>query len=107
MVTCLALACALYSPLVLAGLDVEEKLADGSAVEVFLARSSSGRVLVQVSRPELGNDIELYARFMDVTRRSKQKRSQPFTAYVPKPTLPSRWPTTRILSISLLLPQMY
>lgn len=54
------------------GLDVEEKLADGSAVEVFLARSSSGRVLVQVSRPELGNDIELYARFMDVTRRSKQ-----------------------------------
>ncbi len=54
------------------GLDVEEKLADGSAVEVFLARSASGRVLVQVSRPELGNDIELYARFMDVTRRSKQ-----------------------------------
>lgn len=54
------------------GLDVEAKLADGSAVEVFLAKSSSGRVLVQVSRPELGNDIELYARFMDVTRRSKQ-----------------------------------
>lgn len=53
------------------GFDVEEKLADGSAVEVFLARSSSGRVLVQVSRPELGNDIELYARFMDVTRRAK------------------------------------
>lgn len=51
--------------------DVEEKLADGSAVEVFLARSSAGRVLVQVSRPELGNDIELYARFMDVTRRVK------------------------------------
>jgi len=54
------------------GLDVEEKLADGSAVEVFLARSSSGRVLVQVSRPELVNDIELYGRFMDMTRRSKQ-----------------------------------
>jgi serine/threonine protein kinase len=56
------------------GFDVEEKLADGSAVEVFLARSSSGRVLVQVSRPELGHDIELYARFMDVTRRAKALR---------------------------------
>jgi serine/threonine protein kinase len=57
---------------VIRDLDVEEKLADGSAVEVFLARSSAGRVLVQVSRPELGSDIELYARFMDVTRRSSQ-----------------------------------
>jgi serine/threonine protein kinase len=54
------------------GLDVEEKLADGSAVELFLARSGADRVLVQVSRPELGDDIELYARFLDVSRRSTQ-----------------------------------
>jgi serine/threonine protein kinase len=53
------------------GLDVEAKLAEGSAVDVFLARSGTDRVVVQVSRPELGDDIELYARFLDATRRTR------------------------------------
>ncbi|MCU0697887.1 MAG: serine/threonine protein kinase [Myxococcaceae bacterium] len=53
------------------GLDVEAKLAEGSAVEVFLARSGSDRVVVQVSRPELADDMELYARFLDATRRTR------------------------------------
>jgi serine/threonine protein kinase len=56
------------------GFDVEAKLGEGSAVDVFLARSGSDRVVVQVSRPELGDDIELYARFLDVTKRARQLR---------------------------------
>lgn len=56
------------------GFDVEAKLGEGSAVDVFLARSGSDRVVVQVSRPELSEDIELYARFLDATKRTRQLR---------------------------------
>lgn len=59
------------------GLEVVKKVAEGSAVEAFLARTSEGQVLVQVSRPELAGDPELYGRFLDQTRSSTQNFVHP------------------------------
>ncbi|MFZ5470072.1 MAG: protein kinase domain-containing protein [Myxococcota bacterium] len=49
------------------GFEVLRKLADGSAAEVFLARdeSSQNRVVLEVIRPELCTDMEVYGRFLD------------------------------------------
>lgn len=49
--------------------DVRKKVADGSVVEAFLADAPQGRVLVQVSRPELTLDSQLYR---DFAERAKQ-----------------------------------
>jgi serine/threonine protein kinase len=51
-------------------LEVHRKVADGSAVEAFLANSVKGTVLVQVSRPVLGQRGALYRSFLDTARRS-------------------------------------
>jgi serine/threonine protein kinase len=47
--------------------EVLRKVAEGSAAEVFLARerSSQERVLLEVLRPELTTDMEVYGRFLD------------------------------------------
>ncbi len=52
------------------GFEVTRKLADGSAVEAFLARAGGEQVLVQVSRPELAADAELSGKFAAVLRAS-------------------------------------
>ncbi len=49
-----------------------QKLADGTAAEVFLARSGHDRVLVELSRPALSNDVEMYGRFLDLTRECQK-----------------------------------
>jgi serine/threonine protein kinase len=59
------------------GIEVLKKVADGSAVEAFLARAGQGQVLVQVSRPELAGDPELYGRFLDRTRTSMKDIAHP------------------------------
>ncbi|MEW5741538.1 MAG: serine/threonine-protein kinase [Myxococcota bacterium] len=59
------------------GLEVVKKVAEGSAVEAFLARTGEGQVLVQVSRPELAGDPELYGRFLDQTRTSTKNLAHP------------------------------
>jgi serine/threonine protein kinase len=58
-------------------LEVVRKVADGSAVEAFLARSGERQVLVQVSRPELSDDPELYGRFLDQSRAAERQRPHP------------------------------
>jgi serine/threonine-protein kinase len=49
------------------GYQVLRKLADGSAAEVFLASAgaSPARVVLEVIRPELTSDFEVYGRFLD------------------------------------------
>lgn len=59
------------------GLEVVRKVAEGSAVEAFLAKSGTHQVVVQVSRPELSGDPELYGRFLDLTRTSTTQRAHP------------------------------
>ncbi len=53
-------------------LEVVRKVADGSAVEAFLARAGDEQVVVQVSRPEIANDPEFYGRFLDFARTATQ-----------------------------------
>jgi len=59
-----------------ATLELLQKVADGSAAEAFLARTDTGTVLVEVSRPGLSDDIELYGRFLDEARE-RQKLVHP------------------------------
>lgn len=56
------------------GFELLRKLADGSAAEAFLARdgSSQSRVVLEVIRPELCEDMELYGRFLDEAKRRRQ-----------------------------------
>jgi serine/threonine protein kinase len=56
------------------GYEVLRKLADGSAAEVFLARneSSRDRVVLEVIRPELTTDSEVYGRFLDRAKERQQ-----------------------------------
>lgn len=56
------------------GYDVVRKLSDGSAAEVFLAReqSSKGFVILEVIRPELTTDMEIYGRFLDEAKERQQ-----------------------------------
>lgn len=67
----------LYSAAAMFGLEVVRKVADGSAVEAFLAKSGVHQVLVQVSRPELAGDPELYGRFLDQTRATTKALAHP------------------------------
>ncbi len=53
------------------------KIATGSAVDAFLAKSSEGHVLVQVSHPEVIADPELYGRFLDVSRLTATQHRHP------------------------------
>ena len=53
------------------------KIAAGSAVDAFLADSSAGSVLVQVSHPEVVADPELYGRFLDTTRVTSTQHRHP------------------------------
>lgn len=59
------------------GLEVVKKIADGSVVEAYLANSAAGRVLVQVSRPELSMDAELFGRFLDHSTTTATRRKHP------------------------------
>ncbi len=71
------MALEIYSVDVINELLVKRKLASGSAVDAYLANSAIGSVLVQVSHPELAADPELYARFLDSTRRTTAERRHP------------------------------
>ncbi len=55
------------------GYEFLRKLADGSAAEVFLAREerSQSRVVIEVIRPELTSDAEIYGRFLDEAKERK------------------------------------
>lgn len=53
------------------------KVAVGSAVDAFLAGSSAGNVLVQVSHPEVTADPELFGRFLDTTRVTTTQHKHP------------------------------
>jgi serine/threonine protein kinase len=56
---------------------VTKKLASGSAVDAYLAKSDGDTVLVQVSHAELTADPDLYAHFLDSTRRTTAERRHP------------------------------
>lgn len=58
-------------------LQIRRKIATGSAVDAFLADSSAGTVLVQVSHPEVVADPELYGRFLDTTRVTSTQHRHP------------------------------
>jgi len=58
-------------------LQLLRKIAVGSAVDAFLADSSAGNVLVQVSHPEVVADPELYGRFLDTTRTTTTQHRHP------------------------------
>ena len=58
-------------------LQLLRKVAAGSAVDAFLAESSAGSVLVQVSHPEVTADPELYGRFLDTTRVTSTQHRHP------------------------------
>ncbi len=58
-------------------LQIRRKIATGSAVDAFLADSSAGMVLVQVSHPEVVADPELYGRFLDTTRVTSTQHRHP------------------------------
>ncbi len=58
-------------------LQIRRKIATGSAVDAFLADSSVGPVLVQVSHPEVVADPELYGRFLDTTRVTSTQHRHP------------------------------
>ncbi len=58
-------------------LQILRKIAAGSAVDAFLAKSSAGSVLVQVSHPEVVADPELYGRFLDTTRVTSTQHRHP------------------------------
>ncbi|MBL8955861.1 MAG: serine/threonine protein kinase [Myxococcaceae bacterium] len=60
----------------MATLELLQKVAEGSAAEAFLARTETETVLVEVSRPGLSDDIELYGRFLDEARE-RQKLVHP------------------------------
>ena len=60
----------------MSNLQMLEKLADGTAAEIFRARNGQDDVLVELSRPALSEDIDLYARFLDEARE-RQKLSHP------------------------------
>ena len=53
-----------------------EKLADGTAAEIFRARNGADQVLVELTRPALSDDIDMYGRFLDAARE-RQKLSHP------------------------------
>jgi serine/threonine protein kinase len=57
--------------------EVVKKIAEGSVVDAYLAESPQGRVLVQVSRPELLCDPELYGRFLNHSTQSSTRRRHP------------------------------
>ncbi len=57
-------------------LELLSKVADGSAAEAFLARTETETVLVELSRPHLSDDMELYGRFLDEAR-DRQKLTHP------------------------------
>lgn len=58
-------------------LTIRRKIATGSAVDAFLADTSAGVVLVQVSHPEVVADPELYGRFLDHTRVTSTQHRHP------------------------------
>ncbi len=58
-------------------LQIRRKIATGSAVDAFLADTSAGPVLVQVSHPEVVADPELYGRFLDTTRVTSTQHRHP------------------------------
>ena len=60
------------------GYEVLRKVADGSASEVFLAReeSSDDRVLLEMIRPELVKDANVYSRFLDEAK-GRQELNHP------------------------------
>lgn len=58
-------------------LQLLRKIAAGSAVDAFLAQSSAGSVLVQVSHAEVSNDPELYGRLLDTTRAASTQHKHP------------------------------
>ncbi len=60
----------------MATLELLQKVAEGSAAEAFLARTEKDTVLVEVSRPGLSDDMELYGRFLDEARE-RQKLVHP------------------------------
>ncbi len=60
----------------MATLELLNKIAEGSAAEAFLARTEKETVLVELSRPGLSDDMELYGRFLDETRE-RQKLKHP------------------------------
>lgn len=58
-------------------LQLGRKLATGSAVDAYLAESTSGTVLVQVTHAEVVADPELYGRFLDTTRVTATQHRHP------------------------------
>ncbi|MBK7858613.1 MAG: serine/threonine protein kinase [Archangiaceae bacterium] len=60
----------------MATLELLNKVAEGSAAEAFLARTETDTVLVELSRPGLSEDMELYGRFLDEARE-RQKLQHP------------------------------
>jgi serine/threonine protein kinase len=54
------------------GLEVTRKVASGSVVEAFLAKANSDHILVQVTRPELSADHELYKRFLAFSKTNTE-----------------------------------
>jgi len=50
------------------------KLAEGSAVELFLAQAGPAKTLVQVCRPDVLTDPELLGEFVDASVRSTRER---------------------------------
>jgi serine/threonine protein kinase len=77
-------------------LEVHRKVADGSAVEAFLARSAKGNVLVQVSRPELTENRSLYRSFIEVAKRASTLRHPAILS--PERLQPA--PDGRLISVS-------
>lgn len=49
------------------GLTLVRKLADGGAAEAYLGQSGTAHYLVQLSRPQLALDTELYGRFLEAS----------------------------------------
>lgn len=58
-------------------LQLRRKLATGSAVDAYLADSTTGTVLVQVTHAEVVADPELYGRFLDTTRVTSTQHRHP------------------------------
>lgn len=59
------------------GLEILKKVAVGSAVDAYLARTSRGQVMVQLSHPSVAADPEIYGRFLDTTRVTATQHKHP------------------------------
>ena len=58
----------------MAELTLTRKVADGSAVEAFFGEHGGAHYLVQLTRPELSDQADLYGRFLDASKTSSSVR---------------------------------